>query len=199
MVVASSEIEHPPRSHARTDQQLFGPLPVHPEGPCVEACSKFGSSAPFFYLLILLHSTGSVPARRTLTAACAGAVYSPKTRRCALQGLNTVSWEFQRGSQADSTNLIGGCALWSHIGERHNLPGGRHPSSNYTHAQCQNRWTGCVVLIEKVNSRSCQSSMFLRFWTFGLFDLDTLRRSGPVPCMLFMMSISMLYIQTIHA
>ena len=45
--------DRPPHSQAWTDQQLFGPLPVHPEGPCVEACSKFGSSAPFFYLLIL--------------------------------------------------------------------------------------------------------------------------------------------------
>lgn len=72
--------------------QLSGAIPVKPESACIQACNKYGG-------------------------ACSGVFFDSANGKCFLKGVKTSAWDFSEGVEEDGTDLVGGCALWSNIGE----------------------------------------------------------------------------------
>ena len=50
--------------------------------------------------------------------ACSGVYFDPASSKCHLKGTHTVGWGYTAiEDPSDGTNLIGGCSMWSSIGE----------------------------------------------------------------------------------
>jgi hypothetical protein len=72
--------------------QLSGGLPVFPESACIETCNAYGG-------------------------ACSGVYFDHSIKKCFLKGTHTGVWTFEQEEDNDGVDLVGGCALWSAVGE----------------------------------------------------------------------------------
>jgi hypothetical protein len=80
--------------------QLSGALPVSPESACIETCNAYGG-------------------------ACSGVYFDHSAKKCFLKGTHTGDWTFEQEEDNDGVDLVGGCSLWSAVGESTGLLGVR--------------------------------------------------------------------------
>jgi hypothetical protein len=95
----------------RTNDQLTGAIPIAPSFSCVQACNKYGGQCAG----VSYNSDGAGAGIRGQSAHSAS-----KEGACRLIGTRVSGWEYEHlpgGEGRVEVQLVGGCGMWSDLGE----------------------------------------------------------------------------------